>query len=91
MNRLFHNSFNSSVKYNKSIVNVSATGYRLRQYSGDGSAATATTAGVYQPKEVAVDSYSAVYFTDSTKNRVRMVVNSRIYTIAGDGNSGTVL
>ena len=67
-------------------------------YTGDGG--PATTAELYSPDEVAVDSAGNLVIADTNNNRVRVVAASTgtfygqamtagdIYTIAGDGTAG---
>lgn len=53
-------------------------------YDGDGSVATET--GIGWPAGVGVDAHSgAIYFTEPTDERVRMISGGRIYTVAGRG------
>ena len=57
-------------------------------YSGDGGAAT--SAELYEPTGVAVDSAGNLYISDATNNRIRKVTASAgiISTVAGDGTAG---
>ena len=56
-------------------------------YSGDGS--SATSAQIYQPEGLAIDSAGNLYIADSGNNRVRKVtVGGLISTIAGNGSLG---
>jgi len=52
-------------------------------YSGDGGAAT--SARLYQPYGIAVDSHNSVYITDISEHVVRRVTGGIITTIAGIG------
>jgi Abnormal spindle-like microcephaly-assoc'd, ASPM-SPD-2-Hydin/NHL repeat len=52
-------------------------------FSGDGGAAT--SAKLYQPYGIAVDSHSSVYITDYSEHVVRKVTSGTITTIAGIG------
>jgi len=54
-------------------------------FSGDGG--PATSAGLFHPAGIAVDSAGVVYFADGGNDRVRMVKNGIITTIAGNGYS----
>ncbi len=55
-------------------------------FSGDNG--PATSAQLYFPTGVAVDSAGNVYISDTDNNRIRMVANSVITTIAGNGFGG---
>ncbi len=57
-------------------------------YSGDGGAAT--SAELYYPYGVAVDTAGNIYFADTRNYRIRKVTVStgKISTVAGDGTSG---
>src|SRR5271157_2250007 len=55
-------------------------------FSGDGG--PATSAWLYQPHGVLVDSAGNLYIADYCNNRVRKVTGGTITTIAGNGNSG---
>jgi hypothetical protein len=56
-------------------------------YSGDGS--VATSAELYSPFGVAVDSAGNIYIADSSNNRIRKVDTSgNISTVAGNGTGG---
>lgn len=58
-------------------------------YQGDGG--LATSAGLYQPKGVAVDSAGNIYVVDAGDYRIRMVNSSgTITTIAGNGAQGQI-
>jgi sugar lactone lactonase YvrE len=55
------------------------------EYKGDGG--QATSAGLYNPRGVAVDASGNIYIADSMNYRIRMVTKSTgiITTVAGDG------
>jgi len=55
-------------------------------YSGDGG--PATSARLYNPQSVFVDSHNIVYIADTDNHVVRKVSAGVITTIAGDGKSG---
>ncbi len=55
-------------------------------YSGDGGAAT--SADLYYPDEVALDSAGNIYIADYGNNRIRKVTASIISTVAGNGTAG---
>ena len=67
------------------ITTVAGNGL-LTSFSGDGGAAT--SAQMYSPQGVAVDSSGNVYIADTNNNRVRMVSNGVITTVAGTGTQG---
>jgi DNA-binding beta-propeller fold protein YncE len=55
-------------------------------FSGDNG--PATTAQLFYPDGVAVDAAGNVYISDSFNNRIRMVSNGVIATVAGNGTPG---
>jgi trimeric autotransporter adhesin len=57
-------------------------------YKGDGG--QATSASLYNPYDVAVDTSGNIYIADRLNNRIRMVTRSTgiITTVAGDGTQG---
>jgi sugar lactone lactonase YvrE len=55
-------------------------------FSGDGG--PATSASLYNPGGVAVDSAGNLYIADSNNNRIRKVSGGTITTVAGNGNAG---
>jgi uncharacterized protein (TIGR03437 family) len=55
-------------------------------FSGDGG--PATSASLYQPEGVAVDSADNLYIADSGNHRIRKVSGGTITTVAGNGNQG---
>jgi uncharacterized protein (TIGR03437 family) len=59
-------------------------GNGIQGYSGDGG--PATLAQISSPTGVAVDSAGNVYFEDAGNNRIRMVSNGVITTVAGGGS-----
>jgi len=67
---------------------TTVAGYGFGGYSGDGG--LATSAGLYQPFGVAVDSSGNLFIADNFNNRVRKVTASTgiITTVAGDGTAG---
>lgn len=56
-------------------------------FSGDNG--PATSAGLWNPEGVAVDSAGNLYITDLLNNRIRKVSNGVIATIAGNGTGGS--
>jgi hypothetical protein len=68
------------------IITIAGTG--SVGYSGDGG--PATSAKLYDPAAVTVDSYGNVYIADANNYRIRVVAQSSgiIYTIAGSGTNG---
>jgi sugar lactone lactonase YvrE len=82
--------------YNSRIRKVTAStgtistvaGDGVGGYSGDGGAAT--SAELYAPNGVAVDSAGNIYIADTSNSRIRKVTAStgKISTVAGDGAAG---
>jgi uncharacterized protein (TIGR03437 family) len=70
------------------ITTLAGTG--LQGFTGDGGAAS--DARLYNPTGVAVDSAGNIYIADAFNNRVRVVSNGTITTVAGNGrvSPGTV-
>ncbi len=66
------------------ITTVAGNG--LRGFSGDGG--PATSASLNSPTAVAVDSAGNLFITDLFNNRIRVVSNGTITTIAGNGSMG---
>ena len=73
-------------KVNPSGTITTVAGNGTAGYSGDGG--SATTAMLSGPQDVAVDSAGNVYIADANNNRVRIVSNGTINTVAGNGLSG---
>jgi uncharacterized protein (TIGR03437 family) len=67
-------------------VIAAIAGNGTRGFSGDGG--PATSAQLFGPFGVAVDSAGDIYISDSGNNRVRKVVNGVINTVAGNGTQG---
>jgi uncharacterized protein (TIGR03437 family) len=63
-----------------------AAGNGTTGFSGDGG--PATSAQLYRPAGVAVDSAGALYIADAGNQRVRKVANGVITTVAGNGLAG---
>ncbi len=55
-------------------------------FSGDNG--PATSAQLYGPSAVAVDSAGNLYIADTVNNRIRKVSNGVITTVAGNGTAG---
>jgi hypothetical protein len=55
-------------------------------FSGEGG--PATSASLYVPQGVAVDSAGNLYIADTENNRIRKVSGGTITTVAGNGNAG---
>ncbi len=68
------------------IITIAGTG--SAGYSGDGG--PATSAMLYDPAAVTVDSYGNVYIADARNYRIRAIAQSSgiIYTVAGSGANG---
>ena len=69
---------------NGTITTLAGNGYLT--FSGDGG--PAASAQFYQPAGVAVDSAGRIYVADTQNNRVRMIANGVISTVAGTGIQG---
>ncbi len=72
--------------YSISVISTIA-GTGTPGYSGDGS--QATSAAIYQPGGIAIDSSGNVFFSDFSNHRVRKITSSTgiITTYAGTGAS----
>jgi sugar lactone lactonase YvrE len=68
------------------LVEPGPPAYPICGYSGDGG--PATSAELFYPVGVFVDSANHVWIADSSNNRIREVVNGTINTVAGDGTAG---
>src|ERR1035437_2772384 len=82
-------TFNSSIRKVDTSGNISTVaGNGTGGYSGAGSAAT--SAELYDPTGVAVDSAGNIYIADQLNNRIRKVDVStgNISTVAGNGTQG---
>lgn len=66
------------------ITTIAGTG--VEGYSGDGG--LATQAMLHQAVDLAVDGSGAIYFADSTGQRIRKIANGIITTVAGTGVGG---
>ena len=69
---------------NGAVTNIAGNGYV--SYSGDNG--PAANAQFYQPGGVAIDSTGRIYIADTQNNRVRMIANGVITTVAGTGIQG---
>ncbi len=56
-------------------------------FNGDG---TATSASLFNPSDVAVDTMGNLYIADTLNNRIRELSGGNINTIAGNGNYGPI-
>jgi uncharacterized protein (TIGR03437 family) len=78
--------------YNNRIRKVSGgtittvAGNGVAGFAGDGG--PATSAQLYYPSDVAVDSAGNLYIADNYNNRIRKVSGGTITTVAGNGASG---
>jgi sugar lactone lactonase YvrE len=69
------------------ITTIAGTGASFAgSYSGDGGSATA--AALAKPTSVAVDAAGNIYVADTNNQRVRLIANSTISTLAGTGQQG---
>jgi uncharacterized protein (TIGR03437 family) len=69
---------------NGSVTTVAGNGY----FSFSGDNGPAANAQFYQPEGVAIDSAGRMYIADTQNNRVRMIANGVITTVAGTGSRG---
>jgi uncharacterized protein (TIGR03437 family) len=69
---------------NGAVTTIAGNGYV--SYSGDNG--PAANAQLNQPEGVAIDSAGRIYIADTQNNRVRMIANGVITTIAGTGIQG---
>ncbi len=83
---VYNNRIREVVKATGNIITIAGNG--TSGYAGDGGAAT--SAEVYYPFAVAVDSSGNVYIADTDNYRIREVTKSTgvITTIAGNGTAG---
>ncbi len=63
------------------ITTIAGSG--VQGFAGDGG--LAVNAQLNQPKSVAVDSVGDIFIADNGNNRVRIIIDGKIYTIVGDG------
>jgi uncharacterized protein (TIGR03437 family) len=61
-------------------------GNHTQGYMGDGSAAT--SAEIYSPGQIAIDSSGDIYFADTGNHRIRKISGGTISTVAGNGTAG---
>jgi uncharacterized protein (TIGR03437 family) len=69
---------------NGDVTTIAGNGYV--SFSGDGG--PVANAQFYQPEGVAIDSAGRIYIADTQNNRVRMIANGVITTVAGTGIQG---
>ena len=69
------------------ITTVAGNG--IEEFSGDGGAAT--SAGIFNPADIALDADGNLFISDPGNQRIRRVdaVSGVISTVAGDGNQGS--
>jgi uncharacterized protein (TIGR03437 family) len=79
-------SSNNRIRKVSNGVITTIAGNGTQGFSGDNG--SATSAQLYFPDGVAVDSAGNVYIADSSNNRIRKVSNGVITTIAGNGTQG---
>ena len=66
------------------VTTIAGNGY----FSFSGDNGPAANAQFYQPEGVAIDSAGRMYIADTQNNRVRMIANGVITTVAGTGSLG---
>jgi len=79
-------SNNGSIRQVSGETIATVAGNGTQGYSGDGG--PATSASLYYPYGVAVDSAGNLYIADSSNSRIRKVSGGTITTVAGNGNGG---
>jgi uncharacterized protein (TIGR03437 family) len=79
-------SFDSRIRKVSNGVITTVAGNGTRGFSGDGG--PATSAQLWSPEGVAVDSAGNLYIADSGDNCIRKVSNGVITTLAGNGTEG---
>jgi trimeric autotransporter adhesin len=79
-------SSNNRIRKVSNGLITTVAGNGTEAYSGDGG--PATSAGVYWPRGVAVDSAGNLYIADYYNLRIRKVSNGVITTVAGSGTHG---
>ena len=90
-NLFIADTFNSMIRKldNSGILTRVAGSILGSGFSGDGGSATSTTARLYYPTGVAIDSSNNMYIADSLNNRIRKVNSSGIISTAvGNGTVG---
>ncbi|MGA3240904.1 MAG: hypothetical protein ABSG03_31935 [Bryobacteraceae bacterium] len=70
---------------NGAVTTIAGNGY----YSFSGDNGPAANAQFYQPEGVAIDSAGRIYIADTQNNRVRMIANGVVTTVAGTGALGS--
>lgn len=79
-------NFNSRIRKVSNGVITTVAGNGVYGFSGDNG--PATSAQVYNPFAVAVDSGGILYIADRSNHRIRKVSNGVITTVAGNGTPG---
>jgi uncharacterized protein (TIGR03437 family) len=79
-------SFNNRIRQVSNGVITTVAGNGTQGFSGDNG--PATSAQLYAPNGVAVDSVGNLYIADSGNSRIRKVSNGVITTVAGSGTWG---
>ncbi len=80
-------SFNQRIRKVSSGIIITVAGNGAWGFGGDNG--LATSAALYNPVGVAVDSSGNLYIADTVNNRIRKVVQGYIDTIAGNGTPGS--
>ncbi len=79
-------SSNNRIRKVSSGTITTVAGNGTQGFSGDGG--PATSASLYYPTGVVVDSAGNLYIADSSNNRIRKVSSGTITTVAGNGTQG---
>jgi uncharacterized protein (TIGR03437 family) len=66
------------------VTTIAGNGY----YSFSGDNGPAANAQFYQPEGIAIDSAGRIYVADTQNNRIRMIANGVVTTVAGTGAQG---
>ena len=79
-------TFNNRIRFVNAVTGIITTvaGNGVIGSSGDGK--SATSANLYNPRGICVDSSGSMYIADSANHRIRMVINGIMWTLAGTDN-----
>jgi uncharacterized protein (TIGR03437 family) len=81
-------TYNSRIRKVSGGTITTVAGNGISGFSGDGE--SATSASLYYPQGVAVDSSGNLYIADTYNNRIRKVSSGTIATVAGSGSPGVL-